>query len=89
MPSCLKIFQREDEAQQNEDKKAAPRDRWLSSVTFVIATIGSSVGLGNFWRFPYLTYKHGGAQFFLPYLLSVVFVGIPLLIMELGLGQKF
>ena len=36
-----------------------------------------------------MTYKHGGVQFFLPYIMSVVFVGIPLLIMELGLGQKF
>jgi len=47
------------------------------------------VGLGNFWRFPYMTYKYDGANFFPPYLVCLFFMGIPLLLMELSLGQKF
>lgn len=74
---------------KEEKEGKQERDNWMNRPTFILAAIGSAIGLGNFWRFPYLTYKHGGAQFFLPYLLSVIFVGIPLLIMEIGLGQKF
>lgn len=59
--------------------------RW----TFIIAAIGSAIGLGNFWRFPYLTYKHGGAAFFVPWLTCLFVLGIPFMIMELALGQKF
>lgn len=62
---------------------------WLNRPTFILAAIGSAIGLGNFWRFPYLTYKYGGGYFFLPYLLALFFMGIPLLLMELALGQKF
>jgi len=65
------------------------RPVWLNRPTFILAAIGSAIGLGNFWRFPYLTYKYGGGYFFLPYLLSLFFMGIPLLLMELALGQKF
>ena len=66
------------------------RDRWSGRWTFVIATIGAAVGLGNFWRFPGLTYKYGGfGNFCVPYLFALFFMGIPLALMELGLGQKF
>lgn len=62
------------------------RDRWASRSTFVIATIGSAVGLGNVWRFPYLNYKHGGGAFLIPYLFFLFATGIPLLLGELALG---
>ena len=62
------------------------RDRWMNRPTFILAAIGSAIGLGNFWRFPYLTYKYDGGFFFYPYLVCLFFMGIPLLIMELGLG---
>lgn len=65
------------------------RDRWSSRTIFLFATIGSAVGLGNIWRFPYLTYKFGGGAFLLPYLIALIIIGIPLLIMEFALGQKF
>jgi len=65
------------------------RPRWMGRWTFILAAIGSAIGLGNFWRFPYLTFKWGGAVFFVPYLICLFFIGIPMLLLELGLGQKF
>merc|ERR1711935_853940 len=65
------------------------RERWMNRPTFILASIGVAVGLGNFWRFPYLTNKYGGGFFFLPYLIALFTMGIPLLLMELSLGQKF
>ena len=65
----------------------APRERWSNSMTFVIAAIGSAIGLGNFWRFPYLCYKYGGAFFLIPYLLSFFFLGLPMLMLEFCIGQ--
>jgi len=54
----------------------------------VLAAIGSAVGLGNIWRFPYLTYKNGGGAFLIPYLIAVLTVGIPLIMLEVSLGHK-
>ena len=54
-----------------------------------MAAVGAAIGLGNFWRFPYLTAKHGGAWFFLPWLTCLAVIGIPFMILEIGLGQKF
>lgn len=64
------------------------RDRWPSRTMFVFAAVGSAVGLGNIWRFPYLVGKYGGGAFLLPYLLALFLIGFPLLIMEFALGQK-
>ena len=55
---------------------------------FVNATVGAAIGLGNFWKFPYLTFKHGGPAFIITYLLALFVCGIPMLILELTLGQK-
>jgi solute carrier family 6 GABA transporter-like protein 1 len=68
---------------------AGVREQWLNRPTFILASIGAAVGLGNFWRFPYLTNKYGGGFFFVPYLIALFTMGIPLLLMELSLGQKF
>ena len=69
--------------------EGAKRARWLSRATFILAMVGYCVGLGNFWRFPYLCYKWGGALFFIPYFVCLLFIGIPVTLMELSLGQKF
>lgn len=64
------------------------RARWPSRFVFILAAVGSAVGLGNLWRFPYLTYKYGGGAFLIPYLIALFVIGFPLLILEFALGQK-
>ena len=63
----------------------APRPRWGSTSEFILAAVGSAVGLGNLLRFPHMVYKHGGLAFLVPYALAVVFLGVPVLAMELVL----
>lgn len=63
-------------------------EHWGSRFGFIMAAVGSSVGLGNFWRFPYTAGENGGGAFILIYLLCVVLVGLPLLMSEYALGRK-
>ena len=64
------------------------RDQWGSKLGFILAAAGSAVGLGNIWRFPYITGKYGGAAFVLVYLAVVVFIGMSVMLAELTLGRK-
>ena len=64
------------------------RERWSSKLIFIFAAIGSAVGLGNVWRFPYLAGKYGGGAFLIPYMIMLFVVGVPLLIMEFAIGQR-
>lgn len=64
------------------------RPQWRSRMGFILAALGSAVGLGNIWRFSYLCYKNGGGAFLIPYLIALLAVGIPLMILELGIGHK-
>ncbi|MBU90544.1 sodium-dependent transporter [Candidatus Woesearchaeota archaeon] len=64
------------------------RDKWPSRTAFIYAAIGSAVGLGNIWRFPFLAEKFGGGAFLIPFLIALFVAGIPLLILEFALGQK-
>ena len=65
------------------------RAKWSSRVTFILAAIGSAVGLGNAWRFPGLAAKHGGGAFLVVYLFAMLVMGIPLLMMEIGIARNF
>ncbi len=64
------------------------RDAFASTLGAFAATLGSAIGLGNIWKFPYLTGSNGGAAFVLVYLLSIAFVGIPILVVEHTIGRK-
>ncbi len=64
------------------------RSTWGSNATFILAAIGSAVGLGNAWRFPNLAAKHGGGAFLLVYVVALLVIGIPLLMMEISIGRR-
>ena len=64
------------------------RSEWSSRFVFILAAIGSAVGLGNAWRFPGLAAKHGGGTFLLVYLLAMLVMGVPLLMMEISISRK-
>ena len=65
------------------------RSMWSSRFTFILAAIGSAVGLGNAWRFPGLAAKHGGGTFLVVYLFAMLAMGIPLLMMEIAIARHF
>jgi NSS family neurotransmitter:Na+ symporter len=67
---------------------AKSRGQWKSRTGFILAAIGSAIGLGNIWRFSYLAYDNGGGAFLIPYLVALVTAGIPLLILEFGIGHE-
>ncbi|MBM7622787.1 sodium-dependent transporter [Sporohalobacter salinus] len=62
--------------------------QWGSRLGFILAAIGSAVGLGNIWRFSYMTYENGGGAFLIPYFFALLTAGIPILILEFGFGHK-
>ena len=63
------------------------REQLASRLGFVLLSAGCAIGLGNVWRFPYITGKYGGAVFLVVYLLFLLFVGLPVLIMEFSVGR--
>lgn len=64
------------------------RQQWGSKLGFILSAVGSAVGLGNIWRYPYVLYKNGGGAFLIPYFIAVFTAAIPLLILEYILGNK-
>lgn len=75
-------------AKKGPHKMESHRAQWKTRTGFLFAAIGSAVGLGNIWRFSYMCYENGGGAFLIPYLLALLIVGLPLIILEYGLGKK-
>lgn len=65
------------------------KNEWGSNLSFVLAMVGSAVGLGNIWRYPYVLYTNGGGAFYIPYIVAILLMGIPFLILEYGVGYNF
>ena len=65
------------------------RERLSSRAAFYFAAIGSSVGFGNVWRFPSLVYEYGGTAFLVPYILATLLITLPVLVLEISLGQYY
>ena len=65
------------------------RERWTGRIPFIFAAIGSAIGLGNVWRFPYMTYEYGGGAFLIAWIISLIVLGIPWMMMEFGMGRYF
>lgn len=65
-----------------------PRAHWSSRWAFFLVTVGSAVGLGNIWKFPYMTGSNGGSAFVLVYLACILIIGVPLLMAETLLGRR-
>ncbi|MCZ2818458.1 sodium-dependent transporter [Modestobacter sp. VKM Ac-2984] len=64
------------------------RGGFSSRRVFILAAIGSAVGLGNIWRFPYVAYENGGGAFLLPYLIALLTAGIPFLLLDYAIGHR-
>ena len=64
------------------------RAHWSHRLAFVMAASGSAIGLGNIWKFPYITGEYGGGAFVLVYLVCILVVGLPIFIAELYIGQQ-
>ncbi|MCE3026075.1 sodium-dependent transporter [Salinicola sp. DM10] len=67
---------------------APTKTLWLGRWGFVLAATGSSVGLGNIWKFPYMTGEYGGGAFVLVYLLCIAAIGVPVMMAEIALGRR-
>lgn len=70
------------------DKRKSVHGEWSSWLAFILAATGSAVGLGNIWKFPYITGQNGGGAFVMVYLLCVAAVGIPIMVAETMIGRR-
>lgn len=66
----------------------AQRSNWKSNIGFLLAAIGSAIGLGNVWRFSYMAHQYGGGAFLVPYGVALIVAGLPIMLLEYGVGHK-
>ncbi|XP_042362243.1 sodium-dependent neutral amino acid transporter B(0)AT1-like [Plectropomus leopardus] len=71
-----------------EKEEADDRPKWDNKAQYILTCVGFCIGLGNVWRFPYLCQSHGGGAFLIPYLILLMLEGMPLLLLELAIGQR-
>ena len=71
-----------------EEKRQSVHGQWSSRTAFVLAATGSAVGLGNIWKFPYITGQNGGGAFVLVYLICILIIGIPVMMGEILIGRR-
>ncbi|KAI4818446.1 hypothetical protein KUCAC02_011787 [Chaenocephalus aceratus] len=74
---------------KTKDSEVEERPKWDNKAEYLLTCIGFAVGVGNVWRFPYLCQIYGGGAFLIPYLIALrlVFEGLPLLYLEMAIGQ--
>jgi NSS family neurotransmitter:Na+ symporter len=70
------------------EQRVSVHGMWSSRTVFILATIGSAVGLGNVWKFPYITGEYGGGAFVVVYLLCIALIGVPIMMAEILLGRR-
>ena len=63
------------------------RGNWQSNMGFLLAAIGSAIGLGNVWRFSYMAHQYGGGAFLVPYAVALLVAGLPIMLVEYGVGH--
>ena len=74
-----------DNTQKTEDG----RDQWGSRAAYVLASMGGAVGFGNLLRYPSQVFNNNGLQWFIPYLMAVTLLAIPVLVLEVSIGQAY
>ncbi|KAM8767717.1 sodium-dependent neutral amino acid transporter B(0)AT1-like [Acanthopagrus schlegelii] len=77
-----------EDIERMDKEEAGERPKWDNKAQYILTCVGFCIGIGNVWRFPYLCQSHGGGAFLIPYLILLVLEGMPLLLMEFGIGQR-
>lgn len=75
--------------QVNSREKKFERDQWNNKIEYMLSVIGYVVDLGNCVRFPYVAYKNGGGAFLIPYFSFLILIGVPMMFLEMSVGQYF
>lgn len=71
----------------NDEDDDEERANWSGKLDFFLSALSYSVGLGAVWRFPYLCYKNGGGAFLIPFFIFMILIGVPIMYLELSVGQ--